>query len=179
MNTLDVLILLALAGGIVRGFSTGVIRQVASLVGLVLAFLLAVRLMKPVGHVVVGSLGVSEAVGPLLGFILVFLVVEVGVYALVRLVEALVGALKLTVLNRVMGGAAGGVKVGIALSVLFLFLGGLGLPDEHLRENSALFAPVASVLPTAWSYVEGVMPEVEQLSDKFSHQIEAQLPESE
>ncbi len=179
MSTLDLLILAVLAVGLVRGFATGVIRQVASLVGMVAAFVLGVQLMKPVGGLIVGSLGVSPAIAPLLGFLLVFVVVQVGVFAAGRFVETLVGALRLTVFNRAAGGALGAFKAALALSVGFLVLGYVNMPAEATQRDSALYAPVATVLPTAWNYVSDRLPAAESLSEKFGDRVEASLPGAE
>jgi len=70
LHTLDLLILVVLAFGLVRGFTTGVVRQIASLVGVVAAFLVAVRFMQPGGEMLTTSLGLSEGVSPLLAFVL-------------------------------------------------------------------------------------------------------------
>lgn len=167
MNLLDFLILPVLLGGFVSGYSTGLIRQVASLLGMILAFVLGVHLMEPVGAMVSGSLGLSERVAPLVGFVLVFLGIQVVVFALAKMVEALVGALKLTLVNRLLGGGLGVVKSALLLSVTFLVLQYVQLPGASLREGSWLYEPVASSLPRAWAYLSDNVPQVESLSEKF------------
>lgn len=174
---LDLFILVVLAAALVRGFATGVIRQVASIAGIVLAFILGVQLMRPAGGLVAGSLGVSDAVAPLAGFLLVFLAVQVAMFALVRTVETVVGALKLTVVNRAAGGLFGAFKGALALGVLFLVLGYVGIPGPNARAGSALYEPVASVLPEAWDYFSERMPQVEALSHKFGEHVRERLPD--
>lgn len=164
MNALDILILLVLAGGMVRGFSTGIVRQVASVVGFVLAFILSVKLMDPVGALVVDSLGLSARTAPVVGFAVVFLAIQALLFLVIRMVEALVGALKLTAVNRVLGGAVGVFKAALVLSVLFLVLGYLGIPEKQAKVGSAFYQPVAMVLPQAWDYVAAKLPEVKRLS---------------
>lgn len=177
MTLLDILIFLVLGVGLLRGVTTGVIRQVASIVGLVVAFVVALELMQPVGALVSDGLGVSEGVAPLLGFLLVFVGIEVVVFVSVRLLEALVGVLKLTLLNRALGGVFGTVKTAIFLSVVFLVLNAFNVLDAQARRSSVLYDPVASLLPATWDYVAEWMPEVERLSEQFSQRVHEHLPE--
>jgi membrane protein required for colicin V production len=164
MNTLDVLILLVLAGGLVRGLSTGIVRQVAGLVGLLLAFVLSIKLMGPVGSLITGSLDLSPRIAPFVGFVTVFLVIQIVVLFVIRSVEALIGALQLTAVNRALGGALGVVKAALVLSVAFLLLGYLGVPGPQTKEKSTLYSPVAAALPRAWEAVSGALPEVRRLT---------------
>lgn len=178
MNVLDILIVIVLAGGLIRGFSTGVIRQVASLAGVVVAFLLALELMETAGELLVQSLGLAESIAPLLGFVLVFVGVQLLVLALARLVEALVGALKLTPVNRVVGGLLGAGKAAILLSVGFFLLNYIEIPGENTKSDSVMYEHVATVLPTTWDYVAEWIPEVEKLADEFGERVKEELPEA-
>jgi membrane protein required for colicin V production len=167
MNGLDLIILGVLAVGMLIGLRSGLIKQVASLAGLVLAFALGLQFMHPVGNMAVDSLRVSEALAPLLGFVLVFLAVQIAVVAVVKLVEAIIGALKLSAVNRALGGAMGGVKAALVLSVVFLVLGNLGIPDASARSTSSLYAPVSSVVPEAWEFVTGEFPAVKDVPERI------------
>ena len=167
MTTLDLIIVAALAVGMARGVWTGVIRQVTGLIGLLLAFVLAVRLMTPVGALVADSIGVSPRVAPIVGFVLVFLVVQIAVVAIARATERLVGVLRLGFVNRLAGGAFGAFKAALLLSVLFLVLAPLSLPDGEARASSVLYEPVAGVLPTAWDTVADHWPRVQHLAERF------------
>ncbi len=177
MNILDLLILLSLLAGIVHGFTTGLIRQVASIVGMALAFVLSVQLMGTVGQLASNSLGLSENIGPLVGFVLVFLAVQVAVFALAKMAEGLIGALKLSVVNRALGGALGALKAALAVSVVFLVLSYVDLPGESLERESTLYAPVAGVLPQTWDYVSEKFPQVERLSDRFGQRLRTAIPD--
>ena len=176
MNTLDLMILLVLVGGMIHGFSTGLIKQVASLAGLVIAFIVSVQLMHPVGGAAADSLGISSEIAPLVGFVLVFLGVQLVVFALAKTVESLVGALHLTGINRLLGGALGAFKAALLASVLFLVLRYVELPSQELQQDSMLYPSVSVLLPGAWDYVSDVLPEVQRLSERFGEQVGTRLP---
>lgn len=175
MNALDIFILLSLAAGVVHGFTTGVIRQVSSLVSLVLGFLIALQLMDPVGSFLADFMGVSAKMAPVIGFIAVFLVFHLAVILLVKFFETVLEILKLTTANRVLGSLAGAFKAGLVLGIVFLALGYAGIPDGLTRSESVLYDPVAASVPATWNVVRAVFPQVEELSEKFSKEVEEQV----
>ncbi len=175
MNLLDLFILVGLAGGLIIGLRSGLIKQVLSFVGMLVAFVLSLHLMTPVGEMAAGSLGISEDIAPLVGFVLVFLGVQVAVFGLTKLLEAVVGALKLSVVNRLLGGAVGAFKACLVLSVVFLVLGYVSVPSEDTREDSAFYAPVSTVLPAAWKFVSDTFPQVAKVSEQFGKKMEEEV----
>ena len=178
MTYLDWFIMIAVAGGLVRGLMVGAIRQVASIVGLVLSFILAVQLMRPIGDMTVESMGVSQSTAPLVGFVVVFAGVQLLVVALARTLEAVVESLHLSFANRAAGGALGAFKAALILSVLFLVTTHAGIPDQKTQGNSVLYSPVANVLPGTWDYVAAYLPAVRQASDAFGRDVRPRLTPS-
>jgi len=178
MTYLDWFILIAVAAGLIRGLMVGAIRQVASIVGLLLAFVVAVQLMRPIGEMTVESIGVSQSTAPLVGFVVVFAGVQLLVVALARTLEAVVESLSLSFANRAAGGALGAFKAALLLSVLFLVTTHAGVPDEKAQGNSTLYQPVASVLPGTWDYVAAYLPAMRQASDAFGREVRPRLAPS-
>ena len=164
---LDWFILLVLGGGLLRGFMVGAVRQVASIVGLIAALLLSVQLMHPVGAVVASSLGLSAAVGPVAGFVVIFIGTQLLFFGLSRLIEGLLETLSLSLINRAAGGALGGLKAALLLSVLFLVLAGLQMPSEEVRKDSVLYDPVAQALPQTLDAAAPYVPAADRASDIF------------
>jgi len=164
---LDWFILAVLAGGVVRGFVVGAVRQITSIIGLVVAFGMAVQFMHSVGTVVVSSLGLSEAVGPLAGFLVVFGGVQLLFFGVSRLVERLLDVLSLTLLNRAAGGALGAFKAVLLLSVLFLVLSGMEMPDEEARQDSVLYGPITQALPYTLNAASPYLSEADRTADVF------------
>ncbi|HET6566716.1 MAG TPA: CvpA family protein [Rhodothermales bacterium] len=168
MNTLDVVIAALLALGLVRGFITGFVRQVAQLLALILAFIAAARLTPLVGAWLTGVFGLSDRVAPIVAFIVVFIAIEVAMFLLARLVERTLQALHLSALNRIAGGLAGAFKAALALSIVLLIAGYLGVPNQAARRDSVLYRPVLSILPASWDYVAEHVPDLQRLSDRFT-----------
>lgn len=171
MSLLDGFILVVLLGGLVHGFSAGAVRQVASLVGVVMALLLSVQLMHPVGDLTVESLGLSDAVAPIVGFVVVFLGVWLVFFALSRLLEQLLETLSLTLVNRLAGGALGAFKTALLLSVLFLVLAEVDVPAEETRADSTLYGPIAGALPATLDVASEYFPAAERATETFGRHV--------
>lgn len=175
LASLDWFIIAVLAGGLLRGFMVGAVRQVASLGGLILAFVLSVQFMHPVGAVVVSALGVSEAVGPLVGFVVIFVGVQLLFLAVSRLIERVLETLSLSLVNRAAGGALGGFKAVLLLSVLFLILGTMNVPSHQTRDESVLYPPVAQALPKTLDAASPYLPAADRASETFGSRESAEF----
>ncbi|WP_103029955.1 CvpA family protein [Salinibacter altiplanensis] len=181
LTVLDWLILAILLGGLIRGYLVGAVRQAASLLGLVAALLFSVEFMGAVGTLIVESLGLAASVAPLAGFTVLFLGVYLLFFALARLLEQLFDTLSLSFVNRAVGGAVGGAKAALLLSLLFLVLAGLELPEEKTRDDSALYRPVAQLLPKTIEATEAWFPAAKRAADQLGRQVRSRMdtvPES-
>lgn len=175
MPALDWFIVIVLAGGLIRGFMVGAVRQVTSLAGIVVALLMSVQFMHPIGALIVSSLGLSEAVAPIAGFVVIFVGIQLLFLALSRLVERVLETLSLTLVNRAAGGALGGFKAALLLSVLFLVLSGMEMPSEETRSRSMLYPPVAKALPETLEAASPYLPAAKRASDTFGRRVRPKL----
>ncbi len=169
---LDLIIVLVLVLGLIRGFTTGVVRQLGGLIGVVISFLLGVQLMYPLSPIVADLAGTSEGAGIVLAFTVVFFGALLGITIAIRLVEAILGALKLSALNRVAGGAVGLGKVVLLLSITLIALSHLDFPGVETRESSILYTPVATAAPATWEVVEPHLSEAEDFLEPLTRQLE-------
>ncbi|MEX1055998.1 MAG: CvpA family protein, partial [Rhodothermales bacterium] len=171
IQSLDILIIILLVVGIVRGFMKGAIRQALGLVGSVLAVILGLEFMHPMGQAIAGLVGLSEPLYAPVGFIAIFAAVEILVFLLSRTLESLLRVMKLTVVNRAMGGVLGLAKTVLILSVLFLVLGLFDVPEAENRQSSILYRPVATVFPSTWDFAARHLPYVRGLSERFGSEV--------
>ena len=162
MNTLDLLIAFALISGLVHGFTTGVVKQVASIASIVIGLVAALNMMNSVGAVISPWMGASEELHPIIGFVTVLASVQILFWIGVKLFESIISAFKLTSLNRVLGAGVGMFKVGLLLSIFFLALGYADFPREETRQDSVLYHIVAPLLPATWDRVDEYFPQIEE-----------------
>ena len=176
MSGLDLFLGGTIAFGMWRGLRTGALLQIVGTAGWVVGFVAATALMQPVGEVVAASLGVSERTAPVLGFVVVLGAVTAGLTTLAHVARKTLEAIKLGSLDRVAGGAVGGVRAAFGLSMLLLVTGFAPIPGggplivgESDREASLLYDPVEALAPEVWAIVRAVTPGLQAaLTDKFN-----------
>jgi membrane protein required for colicin V production len=175
LSLLDGFILVAVAGGLVRGLMLGAVRQVTSLVGVLVAFVAAVQWMRPLGTLLQDVTSLSDDMAALVAFVALFAGIQIVVSILTRLVESMLEVLALGLVNRVAGGLLGAFKSALLLSVLFLVLAAVELPDDQAREDSQFYTYVAPLLPQTWNAAADTFPNLRRLSDRFGQRIQEHL----
>ncbi|MEP0545834.1 MAG: CvpA family protein [Rhodothermales bacterium] len=173
---LDVGIGLVVGLGVWRGLRTGALRQLVGTVGLVVALFAGALLMRPVGDLVVGSLGLADRLAPLLGFVVTFAAVLGAAAVVAQLLKKTLVALRLGALDRVAGAGVGGLRAALGLSVLLLLTGPLVVPGRggllfgtETREKSVLYEPVRALAPLTWDAFRFVLPGLQtHLADAFA-----------
>jgi membrane protein required for colicin V production len=159
MTPLDILLLLPLAVGIIKGYRRGLVLEAVSL----LAFVLGV----------VGGLSLLSAaipvVLPLASFLLVLVAIMWGVHLVGGLVKQAVHLTPLGVLDYLLGGVAGALKWLLGLSLLLrgTALAGLSLLTPSLTAGSVVLPWVQKATPLALQLTGYVLPFAQDLWSKL------------
>ncbi|MFH1021240.1 MAG: CvpA family protein [Pseudomonadota bacterium] len=124
---------------LVRGIWIGFVRQLASLMGLILGYLFAGRYYEQISPRL-SSVIPSPQFCFLVTYALLFLAVFFGVMALGFVLKKVMSVSFLGWFDRLMGGIFGLVKAGVLTSVLFMVVAGLLADNNPLMTNS-LAAP--------------------------------------
>ena len=172
MPTLDIFILVVLAIGLIRGLKSGFLKQLSSLIGTVLAFVLAASFMESAGRLLELKLGLSGGFGPLVAFIAVFVLVKMSVHTVASAAQSLIAAVRLTGLYRLAGGIAGSLKAAILMSLAFLMIGMAELPGRSAREVSEFYMPVYRLVPDAWRFLSDKSPAFEELRQQVEDRLD-------
>lgn len=167
MTLLDGILIVLVGAGVTQGYASGLVRQVASLVGILAGVIFGLALMTDVGLIVAQSLGLSPRVAPVAGFLLVFLSVQVALFALARLAETVIGTFKLTIVNRLAGGVLGAFKAALLASTLLMPLSFVNLPPASTRSDSVLYGPVSGLMPETWNRVAEHLPRIQNVRQQF------------
>ena len=130
----DLLIGVALAAMVFRGWSRGLVREVLDLVGLVAGIWIAFRLSGPMASFLEDGFGVSPEVARIGGGILLFVLFGVGMTVAAHFLSRFMNLPGLSLINR-LGGVAVAVAWGVALAFVVLSLiRVLPLPDDWQQE---------------------------------------------
>lgn len=139
---LDLILAAPMVWLIVKGWKRGLVREVATLVGVLVGIWAAVHLSQWVASL----LGLYGESAVLIAFFVTFVGALVLAYLLGRSVEGLMKAAKLSLANKISGATLGMVK---ALCILSVLLGAAVMLDKHeklitpsVKEKSLLYKPV-------------------------------------
>ena len=169
MTSLDLLLLLPLGVGTVKGYRHGLVLEVVSLLAFVLGVVGGLSLLSVAIPVVRGYLGELFGLLPLVSFLLVLVGIMWGVHLLGSLLKTAVHLTPFGTLDSLLGGAAGALKWLLGLSLLLhgTALAGLPLLAPSLTAGSVVLPWVQKATPLALQLTGYVLP--------FAHSLLARL----
>ena len=142
MNVLDIVLAIPMLWLVYRGWKRGLVREAATLIGVLAGIWAAVHLSQLICELL--SLKGESSV--IIAFFIAFVGALVLAWLLGRMVEGLMKAAHLSIINHIAGAALGLAK---ALCILAVLLSNVVLLDSHERviapqtkEESRLYKPV-------------------------------------
>ncbi|PLY00226.1 MAG: colicin V production protein [Desulfuromonas sp.] len=143
MNFVDVLILIVIGVFLLKGLLRGLMKELCSLVGLVVGALLAFRFHGPLAETMVSAFKLPASICVVLAFLAIFLTILLVFGLIGMLLSRYVKLLYVGGLNRVAGGIFGLVQGALILSVVMFGLSVSPLPDwgKLALKDSALNPP--------------------------------------
>ncbi len=165
MTPLDILLLLPLAVGIVKGYRRGLVLEAVSLLAFVLGVVGGLSLLSTAIPVVRSYVGELRGLLPLASFLLVLVAIMWGVHVLGGLVKQAVHLTPLGVLDCLLGGVAGALKwlLGMSLLLRGTALAGLAVLTPGLTAGSVVLPWVQKATPLALQLAGYVLPFAQDL----------------
>jgi membrane protein required for colicin V production len=158
MNILDFLILLPIAYFGYRGFRNGLIREVLSIIGIILAVFLTFHYMDEISSYIQPFFEADASYVPFIAALLIFIGTLIIVNVIAHLAQKVLETVHLNVINRIAGLAFGALKCGIIISALLLVVAGFNIPSEQTRNESVSYPHVIYLAPWAYDTVATVYP---------------------
>ena len=178
MNILDIIIAVILLFGFVRGLMKGLFIEVASLVALIGGVWGSIHFSYFIGDYLEESVSWSEKQISLAAFAITFVIIIVVVSLLGKFLTKLADLAALGMINKMLGGIFGLVKVGLVLSIIFIFFHRMNTSitfiDEETLEESILYEPVKSIAPTIFPSIinEDETEEEKDIIDSIIDEVE-------
>lgn len=151
MNTFDIIIAALLLFGFVRGLMKGLFVEVASLVALVAGVYGAIHFSYFIGDWLKDSVDWDEKYISLAAFAATFVVILLIISLAGKLLTKIADFASLGILNKLLGGVFGALKIGLILSVIFIFFGKMNntIPfvKQETLDESILYKPVKKIAP--------------------------------
>ena len=165
MATIDIIILIFIGIGTVLGMIKGFIRQLSSLVGLVVGLLVARALFAEVGYWMVSTIGVPETIAQLLAFFMLWIAVPILFSLFASFLSRALEVVHLGWINRWLGAGLGTVKfmiiIGLAAHLVEFMDEGNEILSQSIKSESVLYKPlydfVGTFIPTIKNAGEQIM----------------------
>ena len=152
MNIFDIVIAALLIFGFVRRVMKGLFVEVASLAALIGGVYGAIHFSYFIGDFLKEAVSWDQEYVSLAAFAGTFITIIVTIALLGKMLTKLADFAALGVINKILGGVFGAIKIGLILSVIFIFFGKMNdtIPfvKKETLDESILYAPVKKIAPT-------------------------------
>lgn len=150
MNWIDIVICIPIIWGLYKGFTKGLVIELASLAAFFIGIWVAVHFSDLIAAIL-GGWGLSSKYLPVISFCLIFLGVIIAIYAFGKFIDKTVKAASLNIINKMAGAVFGGLKFALLLSILFFVLDAVeksySVDASKVKEESLLYGPVSQIAP--------------------------------
>lgn len=158
MNILDILLGIPLLWAIYKGFTKGLIIEVATLLALVLGIYGALHFSEFTADFIRHRLDYDSKYMGYISFIVTFLVIVIGINLLGRLMDKLVEAVALGLVNRLFGVVFAVTKAVLILSIVVNLVDRLDqrfdFISEKKKEESFLYQPMNKVAGMIYDFFD-------------------------
>ena len=178
MNWIDLIIVVLLILSVVSGFTNGLVKEVASLAGLILGVWGAIKFSSFTAEKLYDWFDMSGQYVGIIAFLVTFGVIVVAIHFVGILADKIIDAVALGFLNRILGMVFGFLKSVLILSVIFCVLNALDVRHPFLPkakiEESKFYNPISDIAAAIFPVIgEG---NFKQSFDRFKKQPE-KVPE--
>lgn len=168
MNFFDIIICIPLIWGVYKGFTKGLIIEVAGLA----AFFIGIWVATKFSGSLQGIFSFAGEYRHIVSFSVLFLLSIILIFLVAKLINKLVKNASLSPLNKILGATFGGLKYALILSVLFFVIDAIEnsypILSIKTKEDSLLYKPIGLIAPAIIpgldkSKMEKMMPKREDV----------------
>ncbi|APY08273.1 colicin V production protein [Winogradskyella sp. J14-2] len=168
MSFIDIVLAALLLFGFIRGLFKGLFVEIASLVALVLGVYGAIHFSYFAADLMESKVDWNEKTINIVAFAITFVIIVLAISLAGKALTKLADFAALGLLNKLLGGVFGALKIGLILSVLLIVFNKLNntLPfmEKEDLEKSVLYTPVKSLAPMIFPNL--IKSEEEQKANK-------------
>lgn len=152
MNILDIILIVILLFGVVRGFMNGFFVEITSLVALALGVYGAIHFSYFAADFLKDKVDWTEKYIQIIAFACTFVIIVLLISLIGKLLTKIADVAALGILNKVAGAVFGAAKLALILSIVLIVFNKLNrtLPfvSEEKLQSSILYNPVKNFAPT-------------------------------
>ena len=151
MAIIDIILGALLLFGLIRGFLKGLFVEVASLVALIAGVYGAIHFSNFAAELLASKLDWDEKYINIVAFAVTFVIIVLVIALAGKALTKLADFAALGILNKLLGGVFGALKIGLILSVLLIVFdtmnNSIPFADQKDLEESILYKPVKGLAP--------------------------------
>lgn len=152
MNIFDIVIAAFLIFGFISGLRRGLFVEVASIVALIAGIYGAIHFSYFIGRILADNVSWDERYIIIISFAITFAIIVVIIALLGKMFTKIADFAALGMLNKLLGGVFGALKIGLILSILLIVFSKLNntIPfiSDDQKDNAVLYEPVKNLAPT-------------------------------
>ena len=157
MNVLDIALGALILFGLVRGLMKGLFVEVASIIALILGIYGAIFFSDFVAEFLESRVKWDEQYINITAFAITFIIIVIAIAMAGKALTKLADFAALGMLNKLLGGLFGALKIGLVLSVALMIFSTMNrtIPflDEEDKKNSVLYEHVESLAPMIFTSI--------------------------
>ena len=169
MNVLDIALGALILFGLVRGLIKGLFVEVASIVALIVGIYGAIHFSNFVAEFLESRVNWDEQYINITAFAITFTIIVIAIAMAGKALTKLANFASLGILNKLLGGVFGALKIGLVLSIILIIFNKMNstipLVEKHEIEDSILYKPVKSLAPMIFPNII----EVEEKKDEVNN----------
>jgi len=158
MHYIDIVILIPLLWGAYRGFVKGFIVSISTFLALILGVYGAINFSDFVSKFMLEKFNWTNEYIPIIAFAITFIGIVILIHFLSKLLDNLVKAVALGLVNKLLGAILGMAKFLIIISVVILIIGKFDkdskLITEKIKTESLLYSPISKIVLKVYPSVE-------------------------
>ena len=164
MNTVDIIILVVLLFGLIKGYIKGLFIEVTSLVGLILGIYGAIHFSYFLSNILESRVDWDASMIQIVAFGGTFLIILLALVFLGKALTKIAETASLGIFNKMLGAIFGLLKYALILSIVFIVYdqinGSLKFVNKGKVNQSTLYDPVKNLAPTLFPKLVKVIEEV-------------------
>lgn len=151
MAVIDIILGALLLFGLIRGFMKGLFVEVASLVALIAGVYGAIHFSNFAAELLDSQLDWDEKYINIVAFAITFVIIVLVISLAGKALTKLADFAALGILNKLLGGVFGALKIGLILSILLIVFDNMNktipFANQDDLEDSVLYRPVKGIAP--------------------------------
>ena len=179
MNYLDIILSIPLLWGFYKGLTRGIIKELASLLALILGIYGAVHFSEQLQPTLQANTSTDQSFLPIIAFAATFIVIVLLVRLLGLILDKIIKLAALGMISRLLGVVFGVLKTAFIISALLLVFNTLDyhlelIPNEQ-KKKSLLYQPISEMFTLLMPEAEGGNSLIEE-AEKVWQEAEEVIP---